>query len=95
MNRFAAMVHQRLAEAEANAIRGAGKPAEVAIREDEQRTQAAFNKKWPKTVKRAVGHRNSGAGFDASIRTYATRGRASQQMAEVIQNAVFPNQNIQ
>ncbi|WP_406236788.1 hypothetical protein [Nocardia sp. NBC_01009] len=30
-----------------------------------------------------------------TLRTYATRGRASKQMAAVIQNAVFPNQNIQ
>ncbi|MGW4769878.1 DUF2786 domain-containing protein [Nocardia sp. NPDC004278] len=69
MNGFAAMVYKRLAEAEANAIRDAGKPAEVAIREDEERTQAAFTKKWPKSVKRAVAHRNSGAGFDAGIRS--------------------------
>ncbi|WP_063045974.1 DUF2786 domain-containing protein [Nocardia pseudovaccinii] len=69
MNGFAAMVHQRLAEAEANAIRDAGQSAALAIREDEQRTQAAFTKKWPKTVKRSVAHRNSGAGFDAGIRS--------------------------
>ncbi|MFI6045298.1 DUF2786 domain-containing protein [Nocardia sp. NPDC051321] len=69
MNGFAAMVYQRLAEAEANAIGEAGEAAAVAIREDEERTNAAFVKKWPKTTKTALAHRNSGDGFDAGIRS--------------------------
>ncbi|WP_067839732.1 DUF2786 domain-containing protein [Nocardia lijiangensis] len=69
MNGFAATVHQRLAEAEADAIRAAGKSAALAIREDEERTQAAFAKKWPKTFKRSVAHRSSGEGFAAGARS--------------------------
>ncbi|MBF6333338.1 DUF2786 domain-containing protein [Nocardia transvalensis] len=70
MTGFIAQVYERLAAAEADAIRTAGEGAALAIRSDVDRTEAAYAKKWPYVRKgRSVAHRFSGAGFEAGIRS--------------------------
>ncbi|MFG1796710.1 DUF2786 domain-containing protein [Nocardia sp. NPDC049149] len=69
MNGFADMVYLRLCEAEANAVREAGDAVAVVVKEDVDRTNAAFVKKWPNTRKTSLAHGHSGAGFEAGLRS--------------------------